>query len=156
MKTIRYALALALALAFSSAAQTNLPPMDNFALVTNLWYNGYKSNVLAIAEQRLAANSNDLAGLILKMEYNLEFSNDNFLSNDILRVLSVASNTTSKTIHSRFTEIYDDLTSFLIFLKNDYHLTPSEMEEERANALIIHKRMTYEDYLKWLHDDGLF
>ncbi len=156
MKTIRYAFALALALAFPSAAQTNLPPVGNFALVTNLWYNGYKSNVLAIAEQRLAANSNDMVGLILKMEYNLEFSNDNFLSNDILRVLSVASNTTSKTIHSRFTEIYDDLTSFLIFLKNDYHLTPSEMEEERAKALIIHKRMTNEDYLKWLHDDGLF
>ena len=81
--------ALATAMAISSFAQTNAP-MDNFSVVTNLWYNGYKSNVLAMAEQRLAANSNDLAGLVMMMEYNLEYSNDSCLSNDIFRVLSVA------------------------------------------------------------------
>ena len=59
--------------AFQLYAQTNSPPVDNFVLVTNLWYQGSKSNVLAIAEQRLAANPNDLAGLVLKMEYDFSF-----------------------------------------------------------------------------------
>ena len=39
-----------------------------YANVTNLWYQGYKSNVLNIANARLAANTNDIAGLILKAE----------------------------------------------------------------------------------------
>ena len=70
-------------LALSCVAQTNQPPVDNFALVTNLWYQGYKTNVLAIAEQRLAANSNDLAGLVLKMEYDFSFLNFSNISNNM-------------------------------------------------------------------------
>ena len=84
----------AIAIASNAFAQTN-SPIDNFSVVTNLWYNGYKSNVLAIAEQRLAANSNDLAGLILKMEYNLEFCNDACFSNDIFRILTAAGTITN-------------------------------------------------------------
>ena len=42
-------LALAGILAFPAFAQMNLPPTDNFTLVTNLWFQGYKTNVLAMA-----------------------------------------------------------------------------------------------------------
>ena len=34
--------------------------------------------------------------------------------------------------------------------------TPAEVEQDRAKAFLPRKRMTFEDYLKWLHDDGLF
>ena len=156
MKTIRYAFALALALAFSSAAQTNQPPVDNFTLVTNLWYNGYKSNVLAIAEQRLATNSNDLAGLVLKMEYDFAFINTQNISNDMLKVLTGFQSITNRMSMLHYNEVFEDLNSFLILLRDEYRPTQTELEEDRAKALIIHKRMTYEDYLKWLHDDGLF
>ena len=78
----------------------DVPPLGDFTTVTNLWYEGHKSNVLAIAEQRLAANSNDLAGLILRMEYNLAFSNNSCLSNDAMSVISVASNMTNKHIQA--------------------------------------------------------
>jgi hypothetical protein len=37
-----------------------------YSNVTNLWYQGSKSNVLEIANARLAQNTNDIAGLILK------------------------------------------------------------------------------------------
>ena len=150
------AVVIMITLPVPALSQTNQPPMDNFALVTNLWYNGYKSNVLAIAEQRLAANTNDLAGLVIIMEFNLAFSNDSCLSNDIFRVLSAAEPITNSNIRTHFTEMKGILEDFLQFLKDDYHPTAAELEEERGKAYIIHKRMTYERYLKWLHDDGLF
>ena len=149
-------LSIACGFAFRLYAQTNQPPVDNFALVTNLWYQGYKTNVLAIAEQRLAANSNDLAGLVLKMEYDLEFSNDSSLSNNVAMFLSAAEATTNCFVHTDYLKIKMNLNWFLELLANEYHPTPSELAEERAKALVLHKRMTYERYLKWLHDDGLF
>ena len=75
------------------------PSLGDFTTVTNLWYEGHKSNVLAIAEQRLAANSNDLAGLILKMEYDLEFMNVSNYSNGIIRVLEVSRSITNECSH---------------------------------------------------------
>lgn len=84
MKTILATLALFFcSLAFPAFAQTNALTADSFVLVTNLWYQGYKTNVLAIAEERLNANSNDLAGLVLKMEYDFAFMNASCISNDI-------------------------------------------------------------------------
>ena len=44
-----------------------LAQTDFYANVTNLWYQGNKTNVLAIANARLAQNSNDIAGLILNL-----------------------------------------------------------------------------------------
>ncbi|MCL2105286.1 MAG: hypothetical protein FWH21_09645, partial [Kiritimatiellaeota bacterium] len=48
-------------------AQTNF-----YTNVTNLWYQGGKNrtNVLTIANTRLAANTNDFAGLLLKAHYS--------------------------------------------------------------------------------------
>ncbi len=142
-------------LSLTAMAQTNAP-IDNFALVTNLWHNGYKTNVLAFAEQRLAANSNDLAGLILVMEYNLAFTNIESFSNDVARVMVCARNCTGTTFSNHYQKVEEELRFFLLFLKDHYRPTPERILTDKTKALIIHKRMTYEDYLKWLHDDGLF
>ena len=145
-------------LALSCVAQTNQPPVDNFALVTNLWYQGYKTNVLAIAEQRLAANSNDLAGLVLKMEYDFSFLNFSNISNNMLAVVHAVQAISNDNSHvfSNAHEITNELTSVLLLLRDVYRPTPAEVEQDRAKAFLPHKRMTFEDYLKWLHDDGLF
>ena len=156
MKSIKLVFTLILACAFSLHAQTNQPPVNNFVLVTNLWYQGDKSNVMAMAEQRLAANSNDLAGLVLKMEFDLEFSNDSSLSNNVIRLLSAAEAVTNLFMHTDYPRMRKNLNWFLNLLAEEYHPTSAELEEEKAKAFIIHKRMTYECYLKWLHDDGLF
>ena len=132
------------------------PCLGDFVTVTNLWYEGHKTNVLAIAEQRLAANSNDLAGLILKMEYNLAFSNNSCLSNDALLVISVANDMTNEHIKAHSQVMRSYLEMFLDYLAHDYHPTESEIELEKQKGFIIHKPMTYEIPLKALHDDGLF
>ena len=132
------------------------PYLGDFVTVTNLWYEGHKSNVLAIAEQRLAANSNDFAGLVLKMEYDFEFIEASRISNDMLSVIGIAQGITNSNIKAHSGEIKMELEDFLNFLKNDYHPTASELQEDKDKAIIIHKRMNFEDYLKWFHDDGLF
>ena len=143
--------------ALPTFAQTNLPPIDNFTLVTNLWYEGHKSNVLAIAEQRLAVNSNDLAGLIIKMEYDLEYMNVSNYSNGILRALEVSRSVTNGCFASGRAVFEMALLGFLDYVAHGRRpLTPEEEELERAKAAIIHKPMTYEIPLKALHDDGLF
>lgn len=144
-----------LMLIMAAKAQTNTP-VDNFTLVTNLWYNGYKTEVLAIADQRLAVNSNDLAGLVLKMEYDFSFVNTQTISNDMLNVIAVAGTITNEQVKLHYNEMKEILEDFLLILKDDYHPTTEEIKEDRAKALLPHKRMTHERYLKWLHEDGLF
>ena len=159
MKTMLCALSLVLvfSFAFPLAAQTNLPPVDNFALVTNLWYNGYKSNVLAIAEQRLAANSNDLAGLIIRMDYNSEFANEECYSNDITAVLSSAASITNAHFQMVLPLLVLDLTNQLAFLAAEYQLLSNEEKcQDKQKGFINGKPLEDEDILKALHDDGLF
>lgn len=137
-------------------AQTNQPPVNYFVLVTNLWYQGYKTNVLAIAEQRLAANSNDLAGLILKMEYNTAFSNVESFSNDINSVIHAIKNSIGTNYNDKIKFLMSDLNYSLDLLATEYRPTPEELAQDKAKFYIIHKPMTYEVPLKALHDDGLF
>ncbi len=145
-------------LGLSCVAQTNQPPVDNFALVTNLWYQGYKTNVLAIAEQRLAANSNDLAGLVLKMEYDFSFLNFSSISNSMLAVIHAVQAISNNNSHvsSHTYEITNELSSVVLLLRDVDGPTPAGLEHDRAEALLVPETMTFEDYLKWIHEDGLF
>ena len=59
-----------------------------------------------IANARLAANSNDIAGLILKAEYNFEFYETGNLSNAYLRVIQVGDTITT----TNFVSYYQKMT----------------------------------------------
>ena len=149
-------------LAFPVFAQTNLPPIDNFTLVTNLWYNGHKSNVLAIAEERLAINSNDLAGLIVRFNYDLEFSNRVCYSNDIVHILDVLHTSqfpslTNNVLHTSATLLQDALVDFLDYMAGPQSkLSPEEEIMDRQKRLINQKPLADEAFLKTLADNGLF
>ena len=151
----RIIISLALAFAAQAYAQTNAP-IDNFTLVTNLWWNGYKTNVLQIAERRLAANSNDLAGLVLKMEFNISSNNVECFSNDIQNVLSSLPSVNG-TNFSKLSEVFLlDLNCSLDFLANEFHPTQDEILADKAKFIFNHKPLIYEKELKALSDDGLF
>ena len=85
-----------------------------------------------------------------------ETNNIESFSNDIHRVLLVGAGITNTTFCTHFPKIQENLQYFLSFLEHDYRPTPESIAADKAKASFIHKRMTYEDYLKWLHDDGLF
>ena len=75
----------------------------DYCTVTNLWWNGYKTNVLAIAESRLEANTNDIVGIVLKLEYDLSFTYLDDLTNSFPRALDVASRIRTPS----FSALYD-------------------------------------------------
>ena len=133
-------------------AQTNF-----YTNVTNLWYQGYKSNVLAIANARLAQNTNDIAGLILKAEYHFAFLEAVAISNAYHRVIQVGDTITTTNFvqewldnksKERILWILDD------FMKNP--ITQEEIQAEKHKALIREKPLPDADLIEALQKDGYF
>ncbi len=153
---MKYIASLAfLFLSLIACVVAEVPALGDFTTVTNLWYEGHKSNVLAIAEQRLSINSNDLAGAIMMFDYDLEFSNEGNYSNDVRRILSSTNNLPIGTFVNNIDLVSATLNGFLDYLSSN-PMTPAEIQRDKSKALIIHKPMSNEILLKWLHDDGLF
>jgi len=122
--------------------------------VTNLWCQGYKSNVLAIANARLAVNSNDIAGLILKAEYDLEFLEMDTISNSFQRVIQIGDTITTTNFVKRFERERSDYVDILDWLKDDPILA-NELPAEKAKGNIIHKELST-GLLEALQKDGYF
>ena len=143
-----------LILAFAALAAVAAKADDTafFTNVTNLWYQGHKSNVLAIAEERLAHNTNDIAGLILKMEYDLEFTRSDSISNSVLRIIEAGAEIKSLRFKIRYPELKIDLEDLLDVIASHPIL---DLEEERAKSLIPCKTMLTEPDLLLVCLDGL-
>lgn len=135
-------------------ALTAEPPAF-FSNVTNLWYQGQMSNVLEIAAQRLAANPNDFAGLLLKMEYELnsEFDDLSCVSNSILAALAVSTNITTALFSQLKEDFQYSLEDFLELLSDERML--ANKEEDKAKAFLPGKRMLFEEDLLAACLDGL-
>lgn len=130
-------------------AQTNF-----YTTVTNLWYQGYKSNVLSLAEARLLQNTNDIAGLILKAEYDLEFLELTSISNSYERVIQVGDTITTTNFVKRFEWERNDYVDGLDWLKNE-PIPANELPAEKAKANIIHKELPTK-LIEALQKDGFF
>lgn len=126
------------------------PYFDN---ITNLWYQAQHSNVLAIANQRLAANSNDLAGVILKASWDFEFSNASILSNSLNRLVTLGRACHSPSFTNEFQITVEDVTCTLQGLSLE---TPSQLAEDAAKRGLPGKQMHFMEELKALDDDGYF
>ena len=134
------------------ASATEYP---SYASVTNLWWNGYKTNVLAIAESRLEANTNDIVGIVLKLEYDLSFSYLDDFTNNIQKAINIASHIHTPNFSATFDEFAESLTFLETFIR-EHPLSESDLQRERAKGNITHKRMNLRYYLKALDDDGFF
>ena len=131
-------------------AQTNY-----YSLVTNLWHQGAHTSVVELAQLRLAANTNDIAGLITMAGYDLVYSCDDAYSNIVPHVLSVASNITSTAFSADLEFMTLDLTESLYFL-TIYHPTEAERQEDMRKAALPGKFFIYEEPLRLLDEDGYF
>ena len=153
MKKFTIGLLLMFAGLGTSLAQTNF-----YTNVTNLWYQGYKTNVLAIANERLAANSNDIAGLILKGEYHLAFTEDAEISNAYLRVIQVADTITTTNFASCWNKEMWGRQDYLRILDRiaENPLTPQQVEVERKKGFIKGKRLPDGYLIEALQKDGYF
>jgi hypothetical protein len=152
MKKLMIGFMLAVGGAGAGLAQTNF-----YTNVTNLWYQGYKSNVLAIANARLAANSNDIAGLILKAEYHLEFCEEAAISNAYLRIIQVGDTITTTNFakcwqtegaRQNYVDIMDHMA--------ENPLTPQQIQQERLKGFINKKPLGDAYLIEALQKDGYF
>jgi hypothetical protein len=152
MKKLMIGFMLAVCGAGTGLAQTNF-----YTNVTNLWYQGYKSNVLAIANARLAANSNDMAGLILKADYELEFYEGGNLSNCFLRVIQVGDTITTTNFVKRWQEEQSRYAILdLLDVIAETQLTPQQIQDEKQKAFINKKPLPDADLIEALPKDGYF
>ena len=119
--------------------------------VTNLWFQGHKSNVLEIAEQRLNVNSNDIAGLILKYECHIGFLELSSISNAAQRVLAVGTTITSTNFVREFSLYSESINHILSVLP---HYPPAELAADRQKIHIANKPLPAGDIIKALQDDG--
>ena len=58
-----------------------VPSADNYHAVTNDWHKGNWTNVYELAQQRLAANTNDIVGAYIMKDYDIMFSDFTAMSN---------------------------------------------------------------------------
>jgi hypothetical protein len=139
---------LILAFVFCVRAQTNF-----YANVTNLWYQGYKTNVLQIALQRLQSNTNDIAGWILKMECDVEFLDMPALSNSLQRVQTTGVTVTSPHFHALYAELFQETTLLLEMMKE---YSPDELAADKAKIPIPNEPFGHRSVLDALQKDGYF
>lgn len=140
---------LVLGLAFTSILQAS----PYFTNVTNEWWLGRQTNVLAMAEARLASNTNDIAGLLMKASYDFDFSNSTTLSNTLVRVLSVGETVTSPAFTNAFRLTRLDIQGTFMTLDSE---TPEEHASDMRKVMGAGHPMAYSDELEALDKDGYF
>ncbi len=129
-------------------AQTNFTET-----VSSLWYAGQKTNVLNIANQRLQTNTNDIAGLILKMEYQIEFLQLNTISNTMQRVLVEGTKITT----TNFVTIFSVLEGSVNHLLDMIPLyPPDEFATDQGKCNISGKPLSFRSVIQALENDGYF
>jgi hypothetical protein len=132
----------------------NIYSQTNFTEnVSSLWFAGQKSNVLSIATNRLAANSNDIAGLILKMEYEIEFLDFDNVTNTMQQVLTQGVLITTTNFVECFPETCDTINDMLYVLP--FYPT-NQIAGDRLKGNIAGKRMSFKNEIQALEDDGYF
>ena len=141
---------LAALLTLPSLMAAASPYFDN---ITNLWYQAQHSNVLAIANQRLAANTNDIAGVLMKASWDFEFLEPSDISNALARVIQVGN-----TCHlPSFTNVFETTKVDARLLLEIFPLEPHEERiADRAKRGLPGKVPHFISELKALDDDGYF
>lgn len=154
MKSEIRTIAKAVALAGMFAARSLLatPSPNSYHGVTNDWYNANFSNVLELAELRLATNANDIVGLTLKRSYHVSFGDINTFSNSVVRFIQVADTVTAPA----FSNMYWQLRPQEIMLRDQVlpMFSQEMIEEDLPKARLPNKPIPEKPYLKALWDDG--
>ena len=140
---------LAALMATSVLAQ---PSQDSFHGVTNDWYHANFSNVIELAQNRLASNSNDMVGIALTKAYNITFGSVASLSNAVARFIAAADTIPCGS----FSNLYWRLRPGEISYRDEFlpTLTEEEILADRPKAFLPKKPIPDDLYLKALWEDG--
>ena len=145
---------LACGIAAFCAAASATPSADNYSAVTNDWQQGAYSNVYEWAQQRLAANPDDLPAAYAMVEYDVSFSDFAAMSNSIIRLMRVSDAAT----HPAFTNLYSITRPGWEYYLSDF--LPKQLESDRLveqqKSLPPGRPMTSSIFLEIFWNNGLW
>ena len=143
-----------LVIALSATISFALPSANNFHAVTNDWYNGNFTNVYELAQIRLAANSNDVVGAYLMLDWHFRFSGNDVVSNSISRVIAAS----DRVQNPAFTNAYMTVRSACLSYRDELLplLTDTDRQEINEKSSLMHVPFVNEAALKILWDEGLW
>ena len=130
------------------------PTENTYHAVTNDWYNANFSNVLELAESRLAANTNDLVGAYLKLSWDICFSDASTLSNSVTRVLDIGDTVQNAAFSNEFWRLRPMTVSFRDDILPMY--TEEVRQQEQVRSMQPHKPIPERKWLKLLWDENLW
>lgn len=130
------------------------PTENTYHAVTNDWYNANFSNVLELAELRLAANTNDLVGAYLKLSWDICFSDASTLSNSVTRVLDIGDTVQNAAFSNEFWRLRPMTVSFRDDILPMY--TEEVRQQELVRSIQPHKPIPERKWLKLLWDENLW
>ena len=107
-----------------------------------------------MGQERLNINSNDMAGLIIKLEYYEEFLQLGGLSNLLIKTSMIGASITNENFNACFPDFNEGIQWSLEFLST-YKPDSTELAIERAKGLIPNKPFSYFKELEALQKDGL-
>ena len=139
-----------LAFAFAANAATN---SWSYASITNMWYEGpNRSNVLAIANSRLAANSNDVVGLVLKTTWHMSYGGVDEFTNTAMRAVTQCASITNSVVRQNYVLFTNDISVIIQSIKS--HEGPIFTEEELRKADLPYKFFDFDYMLEALSASG--
>lgn len=145
---------LACGIAALCIAASATPSADTYCAVTNDWQCGAYSNVYAWAQQRLAANPDDLPAAYAMVEYDISFSDFATMSNSIIRLMRVSDAATLPA----FTNLYSMTRPGWEYYLSDF--LPRQLESERLaeqqKSLQPGRPMTSAIFLEIFWNNGLW
>ena len=110
------------ALAAGAIAANATPTQNTYHAVTNDWRSGAYSNVLELAQSRLAANPNDIVAAYIMKDYDIMFSDFTAMSNSFQRLIRAGALVTLPAYSNRFPRLrrgYEDFLKFVIPAHDD-------------------------------------
>ena len=152
MKTSKYLLG---AMAISATLIANAAPSSNdYASVVADWQSGNYSNVYEWAQQRLAADTNDLPAAYAMVEFDVAFSDFMAMSNSILRMMRLSDAATLPA----FTNLYQMTRPGWVYYLESFLPQQNEAERvlEQQKSYLPGRPMTSSPFLKILWDGGLW
>ena len=119
--------------------------------VSRMWFQGQKAGVYSIATNRLAADTNDLAGLILKMEYEIAYLSLDDATSTMQRVLQVGSTVSSTNFAETFPGFEADINNIKAMI---LQYPAGELTADQGKGDIAGKPLPHEEVIRALEDDG--
>lgn len=122
--------------------------------VGGMWRAGDYAGVRKIAQSRLAADTNDLAGLLLELEYNIEYLQLEAATNTAAAIVRVAPQITTPRF-SEVGEIVAESAKVIIWAATNY--PPDEYAKDiQRIGTITNKQLSCDFILRMLEEDGYF